>query len=179
MLQAARRAAPGLLARAGGAPARLASAGAPQRPPEEEDDSFELLPPGCSLKDPTYGRSFGAGGRNRRAGARGRGGADRRPAAALAIGHPAAAAALPSRPRRPPRPPRPPRTRCSLSDPVLVYDQKPVEEYRPLRKQAAAGVPQPPLNVAAAQAQLKQSADKKKAEKAAAAGKPAEDDDDL
>jgi hypothetical protein len=32
-----------------------------------------------------------------------------------------------------------------MSDPVLIYDSKPVEEYRPLKKRQA--VPQAPLNV--------------------------------
>lgn len=73
MLQAARKAAPSLLrqgAALGSTPARQYAAAAPQRPqdtPAEEEDpeAFELLPPGCSLKDPTYGRSFGGAGRNR------------------------------------------------------------------------------------------------------------------
>jgi hypothetical protein len=33
-----------------------------------------------------------------------------------------------------------------LSDPVLIFDQKPVEDYRPLKKRHA--LPAPPLNVA-------------------------------
>ena len=49
------------------APAALGTAAAarqfattPQKPADEEgEESYELLPPGCSLKDPTYGRSFG------------------------------------------------------------------------------------------------------------------------
>jgi hypothetical protein len=54
----------------GGAPATLScshvrnfAAQAPQKP--EDDDTFELLPPGCSLADPTYGRSFGRDGKHR------------------------------------------------------------------------------------------------------------------
>ena len=54
MLQAARRAAPSLLLQAGGscwAPLGARPvASAPQRPSEEDDDAYELLPPGCSLK---------------------------------------------------------------------------------------------------------------------------------
>lgn len=72
MLQAARKAAPSLLRQArdglAAAPVRR-FASAPQRPTEEEDDDmFELLPPGCSLKDPTYGRSFGANPNRNRCG---------------------------------------------------------------------------------------------------------------
>lgn len=54
---------------AAAAPARQFAA-APQKPAEEDDDAFELLPPGCSLKDPTYGRNFGADGKNRWGGCR-------------------------------------------------------------------------------------------------------------
>lgn len=39
------------------------AAQAPQKP--EDDDTYELLPPGCSLADPTYGRSFGRDGKDR------------------------------------------------------------------------------------------------------------------
>ena len=53
--------APSLLRRGasalGTAPVRQFAAGAPQQTKEDEDDTFELLPPGCSLKDPTYGRN--------------------------------------------------------------------------------------------------------------------------
>lgn len=42
--------------------------------------------------------------------------------------------------------PHTPATARSLSDPVMVYDSKPVEEYRPLMKRQP--VPAPPLNVA-------------------------------
>ena len=133
---AARQLAPALLRHEGAAAAplrRLASAAAPTKP-EEEDEYFELLPPGCSMKDPTYHY-----GRNRRA-------------------------RLPPQPNLCHPPPRPRRrshapalcspcltsllafTWCSLSDPVLNYDQKPVEDYKPLKKRQP--VPAPPLNVA-------------------------------
>lgn len=77
MLALARSAAPSLLRQVWGgslctAPSRQLASAAPQRPAEEEE-SYELLPPGCSLKDPTYGRSFGAE-RNRCAETCGRGG---------------------------------------------------------------------------------------------------------
>ncbi|KAL4438718.1 hypothetical protein ABPG77_006322 [Micractinium sp. CCAP 211/92] len=91
--------------------ARRLFAAAPQKP-AEDDEVFELLPPGCSLKDPTYGRNFGADGKN------------------------------------------------SMSDPVLIYDSKPVEEYRPLKKRQA--MPAAPLSRAAAQAALQETADAKK-----------------
>ncbi|PSC67593.1 sodium channel type 4 subunit alpha isoform X2 [Micractinium conductrix] len=94
-------------------------AAAPTKP-EEEDEYFELLPPGCSMKDPTYHY-----GRN------------------------------------------------SLSDPVLNYDQKPVEDYKPLKKRQP--VPAPPLNVAAAKAKL----DEKAVEKKKAQGAEQEEDDDM
>jgi hypothetical protein len=125
--QAARRAVGALFGRSvalEAAATRSLATAPPQRPSEEDDDAFELLPPGCSLKDPTYGRSFGA-------------------------------------------------NRNSLSDPVMIYDSKPVEEYLPLKKRQS--VPQPPLNVAAAQAKLQESKDAKK--KAAEEAGQEEDDD--
>ncbi|KAI7836314.1 hypothetical protein COHA_009822 [Chlorella ohadii] len=127
--QAARRAATALFGRSVTVPAatRSLATAPPQRPSEDDDDAFELLPPGCSLKDPTYGRSFGANP-----------------------------------------------NRNSLSDPVMIYDSKPVDEYRPLKKQQP--VPAPPLNVAAAQAKLQESKDAKK-KKADEAGQEEEDED--
>ncbi|EFN52883.1 expressed protein [Chlorella variabilis] len=116
MLQATvLRQAPAMLRQA---PAALGTAAAarqfattPQKPADEEgEESYELLPPGCSLKDPTYGRSFGG-------------------------------------------------KHTSLSDPE-IYNQKPVEDYRPLKKRPQ--MPSPPLNVAAAQAKLRESKDAKK-----------------
>jgi hypothetical protein len=74
LLAFASRAAPALLRQCPAALGTLAAgrgfaAGAAQKPPTQPDnddaDSYELLPPGCSLADPTYGRSFGAGGKNR------------------------------------------------------------------------------------------------------------------
>ncbi|KAL4440151.1 hypothetical protein ABPG75_003152 [Micractinium tetrahymenae] len=50
--------------------------------------------------------------------------------------------------------------RNSLSDPVLIYDSKPVEEYRPLK--ARQPMPAAPLSRAAAQAALQETADAKK-----------------
>lgn len=56
-----RRALPSLVGRAGAlgtAPTR-GFAAAPQQPadkPAEDDDTYELLPPGCSLREPSYGR---------------------------------------------------------------------------------------------------------------------------
>lgn len=59
MLLAARKVLPGLLSKA---PAALGASSARQYAAKgkkaEDDDTFELLPPGCSLKDPTYGRTF-------------------------------------------------------------------------------------------------------------------------
>ncbi|KAL4853403.1 hypothetical protein ACK3TF_005646 [Chlorella vulgaris] len=125
MLLAARKVLPGLLSKA---PAALGASSARQYAAKgnkaDDDDTFELLPPGCSLKDPTYGRTFDD-------------------------------------------------KHTSLSDPVLNYDQKPVEDYRPLKKRQ--GLPAPPLNVAAAQAKLQQSKEAKKRSTDSAA----DEDDDL
>lgn len=50
--QAARRAATALFGRSVTVPAatRSLATAPPQRPSEDDDDAFELLPPGCSLK---------------------------------------------------------------------------------------------------------------------------------
>lgn len=145
MLQAARRV-PGLLrtwAGLGASPVRQFAGAAPQQPKEEDPlDDFQLLPPGCSLKDPTYGRSFGAD-RNRRAPTRVGVGRRRRRVIPAAARAPPPAPALPLTVAAPLHAPLPGR---SMSDPVVNYDARPVEEYRPLKKKQA--VPAAPLNVA-------------------------------
>lgn len=60
--------------------------------------------------------------------------------------HWAPSLAVPPHPQDCSAAPAPATTDRSLSDPVMIYDSKPVDEYRPLKKQQP--VPAPPLNVA-------------------------------
>lgn len=130
----------------GTAPVRQFAAGPPQQPAQDEEETFELLPPGCSLKDPTYGR-------NRRVRfliAQSWTRVTLRDPARAPVCHPSAALAALARRRCWLRCLTAssaclPSAACSLSDPVLIYDSKPVEEYRPLKNRKPA--PQPPLNV--------------------------------